>query len=62
MSSSNMEPEYCPVRTITLLYSCLDCRGVSAQPLSVLAQNGTHTCECGADMVLQENVEINKDD
>ena len=44
--------------SITLLYVCPDCGLTSEQPLTDLVQNGTHTCDCGKDMELADEVEV----
>ena len=49
------------VSEITLLYVCPDCGVQSEQELSSLVQNGTHTCDCGVDMELEDEVKIGKE-
>lgn len=44
--------------SITLQYVCPDCGETSTQPLIDLVKNGTHTCDCGTDMELTEEVEV----
>jgi len=46
---------------IHLQYVCPDCDEKSEQWLNNLVENGTHTCDCGADMQLDENVRISLD-
>ncbi len=43
---------------ITLVYNCPGCGMTSDQPLTELIQNGTHTCDCGRDMLLSDEMEV----
>ena len=47
--------------SITLHYVCPDCRATSEQPLTDIVENGTHTCDCGRDMELADEVEVSGD-
>lgn len=43
---------------IELLYVCPDCGEEYSQFLTDIVQNGTLTCECGPDMLLQDYVDM----
>ena len=42
---------------ILLQYTC-ECGETSTQWLNEIVQNGTHTCDCGQDMQLDDTVQV----
>ena len=46
------------VSRITLLYTCPDCGETSEQPLTNIVRDGTHVCDCGTDMELDDEVRV----